>query len=169
MMQHLSQPRCYLVRPGLIAGEHPGSSNPAYARENMRRLLDAGVSRFIDLTEVGEWHPYVDLAQQEANARGQTIDYRHMPIPDRQTPSVAQMQQILECIDTAPAAQRVVYVHCLAGIGRTGTVVGCHLVRSGMRGVVALHEIAQLRRGLPGGEFESPETAAQRQFVRDWR
>jgi protein-tyrosine phosphatase len=135
----------------------------------MRRLLDAGVSRFIDLTEAGEWHPYADLAQQEATVRGQIIDYRHMPIPDRQTPPVAQMQQILACIDTALAAQRVVYVHCLAGIGRTGTVVGCHLVRSGMRGVAALHEIARLRRGLPDGKFESPETAAQRQFVCDWR
>jgi len=134
----------------------------------MRRLLDVGVSRFIDLTEAGEWHPYVDLAQQEANARGQTIDYRHMPIPDCQTPPVTQMQQILAYIDTALASRRVVYVHCLAGIGRTGTVVGCYLVHSGMPGAAALREIARLRRGLPDGEFESPETAAQRQFVRDW-
>jgi len=48
-------------------------------------------------------------------------------------------------------------------------VVGCYLVRSGLHGAAALREIARLRRGLPDGEFESPETAAQRQFVLDWR
>lgn len=34
----------------------------------------------------------------------------------------------------ALAAGQTVYVHCYGGIGRTGTVVGCWLVRHGLSG-----------------------------------
>ena len=44
-----------------------------------------------------------------------------------------------------------VYVHCWGGIGRTGTVVGCWLVRHGMTGDEALAEFAS-----PGRWFNRP-------------
>ena len=47
---------CYWV-PGchLLAGEYPGHQTDAGAREKLNALLDAGVHRFIDLTEEGEY------------------------------------------------------------------------------------------------------------------
>jgi protein-tyrosine phosphatase len=60
------------------------------------------------------------------------------------------------------------YVHCYGGIGRTGTVIGCYLVRHGMSGKEALAEIAHLRQVTPVDWVTSPETRAQRQMVWNW-
>ena len=42
------------------------------------------------------------------------------------------MTRILDDVDAALADGGAVYVHCWGGIGRTGTVVGCWLVRHGL-------------------------------------
>ena len=57
----------------------------------------------------------------------------------------------------------------LGGIGRTGTVMGCYLVRHGWEPAEALAEIKRLRRGSPDGYKASPETPAQEVFVLNWR
>jgi protein-tyrosine phosphatase len=61
-----------------------------------------------------------------------------------------------------------VYVHCRAGIGRTGLVVGCYLVRHGETGNEALLAIKQLRSSISSSWMQSPETDAQVDFVRNW-
>lgn len=61
------------------------------------------------------------------------------------------------------------YVHCWGGVGRTGTVVGCYLVRSGLSGDEALARIRQLRRNEATANRPSPETDEQRNMVRSWR
>ncbi len=43
-------------------------------------------------------------------------------------------------------------MHCWGGVGRTGTVVGCWLVRHGLDDGDAIARIATLRRELPAGE-----------------
>jgi protein-tyrosine phosphatase len=162
----------YWVRPGLLlAGEYPGAHDAAEARKKLGVLLDAGVRQFIDLTETGEYslHPYWPLVQQLAAERAIAVAHRRLAIPDMGTPEPAHMLTILDAIDEAVAAQRPVYVHCFGGIGRTGTVVGCYLVRRGAGAEAALAEIEQRRRGTPDGYRESPETAEQRRFVRSWR
>jgi protein-tyrosine phosphatase len=78
------------------------------------------------------------------------------------------MQLILDKIDTALDSGQVVYVHCFAGLGRTGTVVGCYLARHGISGEAALTEIARLRQDLPTARLRSPEVEIQRQMVRCW-
>lgn len=87
---------------------------------------------------------------------------------DMTTPTESDMVQMLDTIDEALESGEVVYVHCLAGRGRTGTVVGCYLARHGMSGQEALDEIARLRKGMPDAFNRSPETHAQRQMVLNW-
>jgi hypothetical protein len=65
-------------------------------------------------------------------------EYRRCTIVDFGVPSPQEMTAILDVLDAALAAGRVVYLHCWGGVGRTGTVVGCYLVRHGMRGEEAL-------------------------------
>ena len=58
----LPLPNCYWVQPGaLLAGEYPGSMSRAGAMERVRKLLAAGVTSFIDLTEEGELPEYEKL------------------------------------------------------------------------------------------------------------
>jgi protein-tyrosine phosphatase len=112
--------------------------------------------------------PYDAILQQEAHTSGRVVQYTRLPIPDFDTPGVEQMRHILNLLDAALAAGYTVYLHCFAGIGRTGTVVGCFLVRHGWSGQEALDEIVRLRRTLDPDGNPSPITREQRALVRDW-
>jgi len=164
-------PNSYWVRSGqLLAGEYPGTSYDETSRARLWCLLESGITFFLDLTEAGEYgtRSYAPLLQEEAAALGQSAEHWRMDIPDRGTPTPDKMAHILDTIDAALAAGQVIYAHCYAGVGRTGTVVGCYLVRHGLSGEAALEEIARLRAGIPISRMSSPETPAQRQMVRDW-
>lgn len=162
----------YWVQPGLLlAGEYPGAREEAAAREKLGALLDVGIRQFVDLTEAGEYHlrPYWPLVQQLAAARGIEAAHTRLAIPDMGVPTRGHMLAILDAIDAAVTAGRGVYVHCFGGIGRTGTVVGCYLVRHGADAQTALAEIARRRVGTPDGYRRSPETEEQRRLVLTWR
>ena len=162
-------PEAYWVSPGrVLAGRYPGSMRLENARPELRWLLENGVSAFVDLTERRELEPYLKILAEEADRLGAAPEYQRCPIRDMSTPTVEEMTEILDAIDTAVEAGKVVYLHCVAGLGRTGVVVGCYLVRHGISGEEALKEIARLRRDLPGGSTTSPYTEDQRNMVREW-
>lgn len=163
-------PNSYWVKPGqLMAGEHPGFGrldDPAPAR--LRRLLDAGITTFLNLAESHDWQDYSRLLMAESAPPEKAIRHIRMPVMDMTIPTEEDMVQMLDTIDEALESGQAVYVHCLAGRGRTGTVVGCYLVRHGMSGQEALDEIARLRKGIPDAFNRSPETNEQRQMVLNW-
>jgi ADP-ribosyl-[dinitrogen reductase] hydrolase len=159
----------------LIAGEYPGSLRDDHAHEKLAALLAAGVTTFVDLTDDGELHPYLPLLRElEAHRRGaRPVVHRRLPITDMEVPTVQRMREVLDLIDEATVRGGRVYVHCWGGVGRTGTVVGCHLVRHGLSPDEALAEVGRLfatmsrakRHRHPEG---SPQTQAQRAFVKGW-
>ena len=165
-------PNSYQLLDGrLIAGVLTGDRDEAAVRAKLGALLDAGVTTFIDLTEPRELEPYEHQVAKLARGRGREVKYHRLPIRDVSVPkSAAVMRQILDQIDAALDDGGVVYVHCWGGIGRTGTVVGCHLVRSGMTGDEALAEVTRLFRHMDKypKRPRSPETDEQECYVRAW-
>jgi ADP-ribosylglycohydrolase/protein-tyrosine phosphatase len=152
----------YWVRTGrLLAGEYPGSRDVDETRSRIAALCARGIDTFVDLTQDGECEPYSHLLPP-------TVEHRRLPVVDHGLPgSMLEMQEILSVIATALACDRGVYVHCRAGIGRTGTVVGCHLAASGLDGDAALAELNRLwRQCARSAQWrEVPETEQQREFV----
>src|SRR5688572_25036717 len=166
-------PNSYVLLDGrLIAGEYPGDRRDGPAKAKLGALLDAGVRTFIDLTESHELDPYDRLLAAEAKARGAQARHVRFPIRDVSVPRSAEvMREILDAIDAGLRYGGKVYVHCWGGVGRTGTVVGCHLVRSGLSGEEALARVAALFRSMEKSSRRnrSPETDEQEAYVRAWR
>jgi atypical dual specificity phosphatase len=163
-----AQPRpfehCYWLLPGrVLAGEHPGArGSAALMAQRLRTLKACGVGCFIDLTSAHDpLSNYVPLAGRRLN----------FPIGDFGLPSAATMRAALDAIDTALAADEAVYLHCRAGIGRTGTVAGCWLIEQGLKPRQALallqHKFQAAAQSHSGRA--TPETEAQRAFVMAWR
>jgi protein-tyrosine phosphatase len=157
-------PDSYWIEAGrLCAGEYPYARDPGEAAEKLRRIRSAGIDTFIDLTEEDEY----GLAPYAQELDG--LEHMRLSIPDLNVPPIERMREILDTIDEALSRGRTVYVHCYGGVGRTGTVIACHLVRPGTPAQDALASIAEWRRETPDGHRESPETPEQRRFVEDWR
>jgi len=81
------------------------------------------------------------------------------------------MRSIVGTIDAELQRGACVYLHCHAGVGRTGTALGCWLVEQGLSGPDALGLIASKRSTLAHlpSMPDSPETVAQRSFVLGWK
>ncbi len=165
-------PNSYWVIPGqLVAGEYPGALNDLDAANKVRALLKAGINHFIDMTESGELEPYAEIAQEQARRLGLTVGHERHPIIDLSVPrSPQQMSTTLDAIDGAMGDGKTVYVHCWGGVGRTGTVIGCWLVRQGHTGDGALRKIAEWWQGVAKicWHPRSPETPEQHEYVRNW-
>ena len=74
-------PNSYWARPGqLLAGEYPSDWSEETSRKRLRRLLEAGVTFFLDLTEAGEYglRSYAPLLDQGAVALGREVEHRRM-------------------------------------------------------------------------------------------
>jgi hypothetical protein len=161
-----------------VACEYPYS--PGVIRSKLDSLLAAGIRTFIDLTEPNELIPYSNGLRERAAMLGlsqddvDTIEYHRFAIPDRCTPaSHALVSDICAVLADCQNRGRKAAIHCRGGVGRTGTIVGCWLVQSGLAkdGKEALafieREWSQVEKSkrFP----RSPETGGQEDYVRAFR
>ncbi|NIF83513.1 ATP-binding cassette domain-containing protein [Comamonas sp. Tr-654] len=117
--------------PGRLAGTPwPGVVHDMDA--DLKALGRCGVTMLITLTERD--------FPQEALARNGLRNF-HLPVYDHEPPTVAQMQMLLARMSAALRRGEVLAVHCLAGLGRTGTVLAAWLVREGLTAEEALRRV----------------------------
>jgi hypothetical protein len=167
----------FWVIPGkFLAGPYPGSHDPDEASRRLEALIQCGIRLVIDLMGESEirqadppFLPYAETLNRLAEKTGVEVSAVRISIRDQDSPSPEVMNAVLAAIDRSISSGRPVYVHCWGGRGRTGTVVGCYLVRQRWSGEQGLKRLEELRQGASNGHLPSPKTQAQRQFVRSWR
>lgn len=164
-------PESYWVEEDrFLAGEYPGHFNAETARKRLDALIEAGFNTFIDLTKPNETTSYLRILQEQSQAYDVDIQHYRFAIGDFGLPTPELMRSLLDRIDESLQAGRKVYLHCWGGIGRTGTTVGCYLVRRGLNGEQALRQLAAWWREVPKSNIHprSPETREQADFILGW-
>jgi predicted protein tyrosine phosphatase len=164
-------PESYWVEPGqLLAGEYPAHFDSESTRKRIDSLLEAGFDTFIDLTRPNETVAYIRILLDQAKIYDVDVKHHRFPIGDFGLPTPELMTSILDTIDESLQAGRKIYLHCWGGIGRTGTTVGCYLVRRGNSGEEALKQLAEWWKSVPKSYIHtrSPETREQVQFIHTW-
>jgi protein-tyrosine phosphatase len=119
----------------------------------------AEVSVVLSLLEPQEERD-LDLKREPRQVREQGLEFASLPIPDRHVPrSEPKLMQVLDELDAALSKGKNVLVHCRQGVGRSGLVAACLLVRKGLSPGAAIDKISAARG------VAVPETEEQREWI----
>lgn len=149
----------------ILAGEYPRDLDEKTSLIKMNKLLNSGISVFIDLTKEN------DNLFSYSNFLKEAIQLK-FPIPDLSIPPSKKLTiQILDAIEEHTNSGKKVYIHCWGGVGRTGVIVGCWFVRSGLSGKEALIKLKKLWKTNPKSltKPNSPETLEQENYILNWK
>ena len=139
------------IDEGRVAGmRRPGSLRPL--EEDLQALRDTGIGAIVSLTEI---------ALDPDVVRSTGLTYLTVPVPDFHPPALQDIRYIITFIESNLTNGRPTVIHCTAGLGRTGTILACWLVRQGSAPDTAIAKIRSLRPG-------SIETRKQEQRVFDF-
>ena len=130
----------------LINDKLAGSGMPTTASE-LDWVLKQGVRSIITMTEVPLPKSWI-----------KDVKYLHMPTEDLSAPDMEKIDHAVDFIHKRIQSNEPVMVHCAAGIGRTGTVLACYLVK--YQKMSFNDAIEKVRKERPGSiQSESQELA----------
>ena len=123
------------VIAGVLAGmAKPGGINPLEA--DLGEIKAQGIRAIVTLTEE-------PLDRKIVAACG--FEYLHLGVQDFMPPTLDQMKECIDFIDRMRALKKPVALHCYAGLGRTGTMLACYLVKEGLTAAAAIDEVRSHR------------------------
>ena len=120
----------------LIVGKLAGSAIPTSKKE-IEWIQEEGVKSIVTIREEPLNEDWVH-----------GMDYLHVLSDDMGVPSFDDLKNSVDYIHQRIQNKKPVMVHCLAGLGRTGTILACYLIKyEKMSAVDAIQLIREQRHG----------------------
>jgi atypical dual specificity phosphatase len=155
LLTYATMTRVTWLDEGLAACRYPRGGKA------LQQLADHGVTVLINLHQ----RPHASAALVRHG-----LTELHLPVPDFTSPTPAQLEQGVAAIEGVISSGSRVAVHCGAGLGRTGTLLACYLVKRGLGPDEAIARIRAARRGsIETSHQEAAVAEFARQTARDAR
>jgi atypical dual specificity phosphatase len=120
----------------LIDNKLAGSGMPTTINE-INWILNQGVKSIVTMTENALPESWI-----------KDTKYLHVPTEDLSAPHIEQIDDAVDFIHERINNNEPVMVHCAAGIGRTGTILACYLIK--YHKYSAKNAIKKVRKERPG-------------------
>ena len=134
----------------LIEGKLAGSAIPT-SFEEIKWLIDGGVKSIVTVREESLDDDWI-----------KNINYLHIHSNDMGVPEFEDLIKAVDFIHQRITNNEPVMVHCLAGLGRTGTILACYLIK--YQKLSADNSIQKVRESRPGSIQSFPQEEIIFQF-----
>ena len=134
----------------LIEGKLAGSAIPT-SFEEIKWLVDGGVNSIVTVREESLDDDWI-----------KNINYLHIHSNDMGVPEFEDLIKAVDFIHQRITNNEPVMVHCLAGLGRTGTILACYLIK--YQKLSADDSIQKVRESRPGSIQSFPQEEIIFQF-----
>jgi len=120
----------------LIEGKLAGSAIPT-SKDEIKWLQEEGIKSIVTIREVPLDEDWVD-----------GMNYLHVLSDDMGVPSFDDLKNSVDFVYKQIQNNEPVMVHCLAGLGRTGTILACYLIKyEKMSAEDAIQHVREKRHG----------------------